>query len=335
MKKFILLLIFLAIVIAGIYIYFHLNPINEKDNQPSESINDKGEETITPETLVSNILSLASEGKIHDAPFQAGITDLDLVNHALGEPKITDETILGTYATYSNGFTIGYQKTIIFDLRSYDKTLQQIHLSDIKKVQGEPDETTYYKDENVDQMILIYHVNEKYVLKWILPNPTEQEPDPVVHHISVFTEPPISAEVLTLLQNMTLEEKIGQMIFAGVDGANYDATADNLIHQYHVGGIIFNKKNFLSANQTVQFVNQIKSENADNPLPIFLGVDQEGGRVAKLPGNLTPIPTNLQIGKVGSTEFSNAIGKVLGKEVKSFGFNMNFAPVLDVNSNPK
>ena len=169
-------------------------------------------------------MSLSSEGKIPNVPFQAGVTDLDLVNHAFGEPKITDETTLGTYATYSNGVTVGYQKTIIFDLRSYDESLQQIHLSDIKKVQGEPDETTYYKDENVDQIILNYHVNANYQLKWILPNPTEQEPDPVVHHISVFTEPPISGEVLTLLKNLTLDQKIGQMIFAGVDGTTFDQT---------------------------------------------------------------------------------------------------------------
>ena len=47
---------------------------------------------------------------------------------------------------------------------------------------------------------------------------------------------------------------------------------------------------------------------------LFFGVDQEGGIVAKLPGNLTPIPTNLEIGKIDNTQFSNAIGEVLGKK---------------------
>ncbi|WP_449442930.1 beta-N-acetylhexosaminidase [Ureibacillus acetophenoni] len=304
------------------------------ENQQSEGNNKDVGSTITPEDLISEILSLASEGKITDVPYRAGTTDLKLVNQDLGEPKSNDETTLGTYATYSNGVTIGYQKSLIFDLRSYDENLQQIHLSDIKQVQGEPNETRYYKDDNVDQIIMFYQLNSKYQLKWILSNPTEQEPDPVVHHISVYTEPPISADVLTKLKNMTLDQKIGQMIFAGVDGTSYNQNADSLIHEFHVGGIIFNKKNFTSPIQTVQYINQIRAENAKNQIPLFFGVDQEGGIVAKLPGNLTPIPTNLEIGKKNNEQFSHAIGQILGKEVKAYGFNMNFAPVLDINSNP-
>ncbi|WP_235801774.1 beta-N-acetylhexosaminidase [Ureibacillus manganicus] len=337
MKKLMYLLIILVIISAGIYIFLQLyatNDINEGDEQQSKPVETNHEDIATAESFVSRIVTLATEGKIIDGPFQAGKSQMKEINDSFGEPIITDQTVLGDYTTYKNDVTVGYQKSLAFDLRSYNETLQQIHLSDIRNVQGEPDETRYYKDENVDQIILAYNINSNYQLKWILPNPTEQQPDPVVHHISVYTEPPISEEVLTLLQNMSLEEKIGQMIFAGVDGANYDQNAENLIHQYHVGGIIFNKKNFLSVDQTNQYVNKIKSENAAKPLPIFLGVDQEGGRVAKLPGALTPIPPSLQIGNVGSSEFSYAIGSLLGKEVKSFGFNMNFAPVLDINSNP-
>lgn len=335
MKKVIYLLIVLVIISAGIYIYLTINSNNEQtSDNPSVPDDTNNEHVASVDSIVSRIVTLATEGKIQEGPFQAGTSQIDEINDAFGEPTNSDKTTLGEYATFKNGVTVGFQNSLAFDLRSYNETLQQIHLSDVKKVQGEPDETRYYKDENVDQIILVYQVNSDYQLKWILPNPSEKEPDPVVHHISVFTEPPIPEGVLTILNNMSLEEKIGQMIFAGVDGANYDQTADNLIHQYHVGGIIFNKKNFLSADQTTQFVNKMKLENAENPLSIFLGVDQEGGRVAKLPGNLTPIPTSLKIGNVGSSDFSYAIGELLGTEVRSFGFNMNFAPVLDINSNP-
>ncbi|MFY3792604.1 beta-N-acetylhexosaminidase [Ureibacillus sp. MALMAid1270] len=336
MKKLLFLLPILGVIVACFYTYSQFNLPNDKkeENQQSEGNNEDVGSTITPEDLISEILSLASEGKITEVPYRVGITELNLVNQDFGEPKSNDETTLRTYATYSNGITIGYQKSLIFDLRSYDENLQQIHLSDIKQVQGEPDETRYYKDDNVDQIILIYKLNSKYQLKWILSNPTEQEPDPVVHHISVYTEPPISADVLIKLINMTLDQKIGQMIFAGVDGTSYNQNADSLIHEFHVGGIIFNKKNFTSPIQTVQYINQIRAENAKNQIPLFLGVDQEGGIVAKLPGNLTPIPTNLEIGKKNNEQFSHAIGQILGKEVKAYGFNMNFAPVLDINSNP-
>lgn len=335
MKKVIYPLIILIIISAGIYLFLQINSSEEKAKDTQSVSKDTNKEDIaTVESFVSRIVSLSTEGKITEDHIQVGRSKVKDINGSLGEPTNRDKTNLGEYATYKNGVIVGYQRSVAFDLRSYSKTLQQIHLSDIKRVQGEPDETRYYKDENVDQIILVYDVNPNYQLKWILPNPTEQEHDPVVHHISVFTEPPIAEEVLTILKNMSLEEKIGQMIFAGADGTNYDQAADNLIHQYHVGGIIFNKKNFFSVDQTIQFINKIKLENADNPFPIFLGVDQEGGRVAKLPGNLTPIPTNLKIGSVGGSDFSYAIGELLGQEVRSFGFNMNFAPVLDVNSNP-
>jgi len=87
-------------------------------------------------------------------------------------------------------------------------------------------------------------------------------------------------------------------------------------------------------SQTVLLINRFKALNDQNPIPLFFGIDQEGGRISKLPGNLTDIPTNMEIGQVNNQNFSFEIGQVLGKMVKAYGFNVNFAPVLDVNSNP-
>lgn len=66
----------------------------------------------------------------------------------------------------------------------------------------------------------------------------------------------------------------------------------------------------------------------------FFGVDQEGGRIVKLPGDVQRIPSQLEIGVKNNPEFAFVIGQVLGKMVKAYGFNMNFNHVLDVNSNP-
>nr|WP_106781919.1 beta-N-acetylhexosaminidase [Lysinibacillus timonensis] len=331
MKKFLYLFPFLLVLLVGIYVFIQTSG---SVNRRIELEHNEVEKSYTQKDFVKEIFTLSEQGRIPDVPYQVGVTKIDEINKALGKPKITDQTDLGQYASYPNDVTVGYQDILVFDLRSYNKQLQEIRLSDIKEVKGEPDEVTYYQDATVDQIILIYDVNSNYQLKWILPKPTEQEKNPVVHHISVYTVPPVSAEVHTLLRNMTLEEKIGQMIFAGVDGTSYDKHAESLIHQYTIGGIIFNKLNLSSPEQTVNYINKLKDENSLNPLPLFLGVDQEGGRVAKLPGNLTYIPDNLQIGKVSNPEFSYEIGRTLAKEVNAFGFNMNFAPILDINSNP-
>ena len=97
---------------------------------------------------------------------------------------------------------------------------------------------------------------------------------------------------------------------------------------------IFFSNNLTDPKQTVQLLNQIKSENDANPLPLLLSVDQEGGRVTRLPGDLVNFPTNQEIGTINSPDFSYKVGTLLGKELNEFGFNLDFAPVLDINSNP-
>lgn len=135
------------------------------------------------------------------------------------------------------------------------------------------------------------------------------------------------------ISNMSVDDKIGQMILAGIDGTTMDANAKKLISQFHVGGIIFYANNFETPEQTVQLVNQLKAGNTSN-LPLLLSVDQEGGRVTRLPGGLVNFPPNNQIGQVNVPEFSYQVGTLLGRELKEFGLNLNFAPVLDINSNP-
>ncbi|PNB77065.1 beta-N-acetylhexosaminidase, partial [Pseudomonas sp. FW305-BF6] len=81
-------------------------------------------------------------------------------------------------------------------------------------------------------------------------------------------------------------------------------------------------------------INSLKKANESNPLPILFGVDQEGGRISRLPANIGTIPSSAEIGKRNNPELSFAIGQILGKQVKTFGFNLDFAPVLDINSNP-
>jgi beta-N-acetylhexosaminidase len=151
------------------------------------------------------------------------------------------------------------------------------------------------------------------------------------------SEQPEQPDPQTILANkiaeMSLDEKIGQMILAGISGTTIDPTTKNLLTKYKVGGIIFYKDNLVNPTQAVQLVNQIKSEN-DQHVPLLLGVDQEGGRVTRLPGNLINFPTNKEIGAIDNPEFSYQVGAMLGKELKGFGFNLDFAPVLDINSNP-
>lgn len=137
------------------------------------------------------------------------------------------------------------------------------------------------------------------------------------------------------VKNMTLEEKIGQMVIVGLDGYKMDENTRTMIEDNRVGGFILFGENVESSDQLLALVNSLKSTNSKNNIPLFISVDQEGGRVNRMPKEIKNIPASKTIGEVNNSEFSYKIGSILSEEMKAFGFNMDFAPVLDINSNPK
>ncbi|MCR2823458.1 beta-N-acetylhexosaminidase [Lederbergia panacisoli] len=364
LRIFTILLLMFALII-GVYFAIKENgseqtpvkesPIitNPSDTKPSgkNTVDSKNNQNSNLEKLVEETFSLSKVGKVPNISFVSGETEWKEVNKEWGKSDHISETAKGRYEEYlRHHSTIGYADQTVNDIRSYDSELQIISLNEIKKTGGEPDAIRYYKDSTHDQMILVYHATDSTDLLWVLPIKTEQEPNPKVDHISLYTQlektPNQQAQVekkpnqqenqtiSEVISKMSLEDKIGQMILAGISGTTMDANSKKLISQFHVGGIIFYKNNFETTAQTIQLVNQMKAENSSN-LPLLLGADQEGGHVTRLPGGLANFPPNKQIGKVNNPEFSYKVGTLLGHELKEFGLNLDFAPVLDINSNPK
>ncbi|WP_413378045.1 beta-N-acetylhexosaminidase [Paenibacillus taichungensis] len=136
------------------------------------------------------------------------------------------------------------------------------------------------------------------------------------------------------LDQLSLDEKIGQMILAGVQGTTLDAQAKQMITDQKVGGIIFYANNVSTLQGTAKFVQSIKDANRSNPVPIFMSVDQEGGKVSRMPETVETIPSNGKVGKTKDAELAETMGKLLARQIQLVGFNVDFAPVLDVNSNP-
>ncbi|MGQ8875158.1 beta-N-acetylhexosaminidase [Paenibacillus sp. TSA_86.1] len=137
------------------------------------------------------------------------------------------------------------------------------------------------------------------------------------------------------LQQLTLEEKVGQMILAGVQGTTLDKEAKQMIAGQKVGGIIFYANNVTTLQGTANFVQSIKQANQQNPVPILMSVDQEGGKVSRMPDAVESIPSNRKVGKTNDTNLAQQMGVLLARQIKLAGFNVDFAPVLDINSNPK
>lgn len=135
------------------------------------------------------------------------------------------------------------------------------------------------------------------------------------------------------IKKMTLDEKIGQLIIGGITGTTLTDQTKKLIHTYKLGGFILFSANLEEPNQSLNLLNDLKNENEQNNIPLLLSVDQEGGTVTRLP-NLYKLQTNKEIGLKKDKEFARKTGEVLGRQVKAFGFQVNFAPVIDVNNNP-
>ncbi|WP_339315280.1 beta-N-acetylhexosaminidase [Paenibacillus sp. FSL R10-2734] len=164
-------------------------------------------------------------------------------------------------------------------------------------------------------------------------SPTSESTTPPV--TSATPAPSTESDPIALqISNMSLEEKIGQMLLVGIDGTVLDDQAKRMIAEDKVGGIILYKNNIQDLKGMVSLVNSMKESNSDNPIPLFMSVDQEGGKVSRMPKEYASIPSNAKVGTRNDADAAEMMGKLLAREVISAGFNMNFAPVLDINSNP-
>lgn len=142
-------------------------------------------------------------------------------------------------------------------------------------------------------------------------------------------------EVIAILQEMTLEEKIGQMIVAGFEGPRVDGHVESLIREHQIGGLILFERNIEDEKQLASLIADLKAANKDNRLPLFIAVDEEGGRISRLPQGSPRFPSSKALGEQDDPDYSFTVGQEIGAALAAFGFNMNFAPVLDIFSNPQ
>ncbi|CUO23374.1 beta-N-acetylhexosaminidase [Clostridium disporicum] len=134
------------------------------------------------------------------------------------------------------------------------------------------------------------------------------------------------------INSMTLEQKIGQLFIVGFEGDIINDEIIDLVKNQEVGGLIYFSRNVLDSNQIITLNNEIKAIKKD--IPLFISVDEEGGVVSRVPDEFLKLPSSGYIGKFDDENLSYNIGSIISKELKSLGFNMDFAPVLDIDSNP-
>ncbi|MFC1866739.1 beta-N-acetylhexosaminidase [Thermodesulfobacteriota bacterium] len=136
----------------------------------------------------------------------------------------------------------------------------------------------------------------------------------------------------TLLDLSELNHKIGQLFMAGIPGTRMDENTELLIRDYNLSGIILFSRNIEDPVQLAELCRDIQDTAIKyHGTPLFLAVDQEGGRVARLRKPFTIFPGNEAIGMDDNPkERAREFGTITAKEMKIVGLNMNLAPVVDV-----
>lgn len=130
----------------------------------------------------------------------------------------------------------------------------------------------------------------------------------------------------------TLKEKIGQMLMIGLEGDALSRDEQRLLTTYRFGGFILFERNLKNPNQILSFCRSLW--NTATERPPFIAIDHEGGRVHRLPPPFTHFPPAADLGRTNDPELAYEVGLVMAREITAVGINLNFAPVLDVHSNP-
>ncbi len=133
-----------------------------------------------------------------------------------------------------------------------------------------------------------------------------------------------------------LKKIVGSLLIVGFEGTKLSDSCRNFLEQWDLGGVILFKRNIESLEQLVALNETIYSVARVTPM---ISVDHEGGRVFRLPDPFTVFPPMERVGaaclREKSLELARRVGEAFGRELRAVGFNVDWAPVLDVNSNPK
>ena len=154
--------------------------------------------------------------------------------------------------------------------------------------------------------------------------------EPVTYESVVQSELSPEQKVDKLVANMSDADKVGQLLMIGIHGTTLNDDAKFMLNEYRVGGIILFDRNMESKDQVKTLIADInKAGKSAGLTPLFFGIDQEGGAVARMEDQLIKVPPAEELGKT-SVEQVVSLAKQSGAELKDLGFNINFAPVADL-----
>jgi len=130
-----------------------------------------------------------------------------------------------------------------------------------------------------------------------------------------------------------LRRQIGQLLIAGFNGGALPIELRSLAREFGLGGVILFARNIVEPEQVADLAYEAVRLVPD--VPAWVSVDQEGGRVARLKAPFTEWPPMATLGRSGDAALAARFARALASELKAVGITLDYAPVLDVHTNPK
>jgi beta-N-acetylhexosaminidase len=130
-----------------------------------------------------------------------------------------------------------------------------------------------------------------------------------------------------------IRREIGQLLIGSLPGTTITPEIRSLAREFSLGGVILFSRNIEAPEQVAEL--SIDVQTLGTELPLWLSVDQEGGRVARLKKPFTEWPPMAVLGRSADTTLASRFAAALAEELKAVGITLDYAPVLDIHTNPK
>ena len=131
---------------------------------------------------------------------------------------------------------------------------------------------------------------------------------------------------------MALRHEIGQLLIGSLPGLTIPQELRSLAREFQLGGVTLFKRNIEAPEQVQELARELQELGL--PSPVWVAVDQEGGSVARLRAPFTEWPPMASLGRAGDVELARRFAAALAAELKAVGVTLDYAPVLDINTNP-
>lgn len=128
-------------------------------------------------------------------------------------------------------------------------------------------------------------------------------------------------------------DNYGQLIISGIKGLTLLPEEAEFIKNQKLGGVIFFAHNYQDPAQLAELVNTIQGLRSD--FPLFISVDQEGGRVIRFKKHFTQVPSMMSLAQLDSPRFVFEVHELIAKELAACGINLSYSPCCDILTNPE